>query len=157
NGSRATLLRARARALGAHTERFKDAAKAYRALLTEEKLATEVAGDVLDSFEELLTHSTEHADYAAHLRWVYQYKVEHTPENERVPHLLTWSHAEEALSSQDRALDLYRKALAIDPENADALDHVARLALATGSVEEAIAALIAQRDRSEGSVQTALN
>src|SRR5262249_10130148 len=47
--------------------------------------------------------------------------------------------------------------LKIDPDNADAMTSIARLALSLGKVDEAVSALIARRDRSEGAAKSALD
>src|SRR6185312_13326009 len=56
-----------------------------------------------------------------------------------------------------RAMQIHKDVLASDPDNAEAMGAMARIALASGDVDAAVSALVARRDRSEGAARAALD
>ncbi len=155
------LLLARARALAADPSRAEDTARSYRGILDEPRLDRVHHASALAAFEALIARDPGSPRRLADLRWLLEWRTEHAPEEERVARLLDWASAEEkTFGDPARALALHRRVLAIDPEHDrsdEALAAVARLALATGETEEALAALRTRRDRAEGPARVAID
>lgn len=88
-------------------------------------------------------------------RWLSEWKVGRAPEDAKATALLAWGAVEEnVLGDARRALDVYRRALSLDPQNVDATAAIARLSIAQGDVEGAVVALVAQRELLEGSAKS---
>jgi tetratricopeptide (TPR) repeat protein len=154
---RALLLLARARVLASDSTRADDAALAYRTLLDDVGVDREYRTDALAAFEALLSRDSGSAKRLADRRWLLEWRAEHAPEEERIARLLEWAGQEETTFADTvHALALYRRALELDAECDDALSSVARLALATGDTEQALAALRSRRDRAEGPARIAI-
>ncbi len=67
-----------------------------------------------------------------------------------------WAQTEEALFRDiPAAAELYRRTLELDPERIDALSELARLELALGDADKALAVLELLRQRSEGDMRVA--
>ncbi len=88
-------------------------------------------------------------------RWLAEWKVGRALEDAKATALLSWGDVEEnVLGDARRALDVYRRALSLDPQNVDATAAIARLSIAQGDVEGAVVALVAQRELLEGSAKS---
>jgi golgin subfamily B member 1 len=154
---RADLRMAKARVMSANRDGRDAAAAAYRATLDDPGVDEGRHKAALLAFEMLLSREPPDA-WVEDRRWLFAWKAAHAPEGEVAPAFLSWATAEEsAFGDLERALALYRRVEALDPENADVLAAVSRLALATGDTGGAITALAARRDRSEGSARNALD
>jgi tetratricopeptide (TPR) repeat protein len=154
---RTLLLLARARALAGDPARADDAARAYRAILADARVARAAQADVLSSFEALVQGEADSPRRRGDRRWLLEWRAEHAPEEERIARLLEWAGYEETTFGDPvHALALHRRVLALDPESDEACVAVARLALATGDTEEALGALAARRDRAEGPARIAV-
>jgi len=154
---RTQLLVARARALAGDPQRADDAARAYRAILTDTRVGRAAQAEVLAVFEALVQGDATSARRRADRRWLLEWRAEHAPEEERVARLLEWAKKEETTFADPvHALALHRRVLALDAESDEACAAIARLALATGDTEEALAALAARRDRAEGPARIAI-
>jgi tetratricopeptide (TPR) repeat protein len=91
-------------------------------------------------------------------RWLFEWKLAHAEEGYRVQILLGWARAEEeSLGDPKSALEIYRRVLLLDDDDADALTATSRLALTLGDVEGALSALTVRRDRSEGGARATLD
>ncbi len=157
SAQRADLRMAKARVLSANRDGRDAAAVAYRAILDDPGVDEGRLKGALQAFEMLL--SREPADaWLEERRWLLSWKADHAPEDGLSTALLAWATAEEStFGDLTRALELYRRVEGVDPENADVLAAISRLALATGDTGGAILALSARRDRSEGSARNALD
>jgi tetratricopeptide (TPR) repeat protein len=154
---RADLRMAKARVLSSNRDGRDVAAAAYRATLDDRGVDEGRLKAALQAFEMLLSREPPDA-WVEDRRWLFSWKADHAAEGEAAPMLLSWATAEESTFGDfERALELYRRVEALDPENADVLAAISRLALATGDTGGAITALAARRDRSEGSAKNALD
>jgi golgin subfamily B member 1 len=158
---RARLLLSRARALAGDPRRADDGARAYRAIL--EAIGDDAAAEAplvagtLAAFEALIAADPGGPARRDDRRWLFAWRAEHAPEEERAARLLDWAREEESLSAEPaQALALYRRVLAIDAEVDEALVAVSRLALAAGDIEGALTALGARRDRADGPPRVAI-
>ena len=153
---RAQLLLARTRVLGSDPARADDAAKAYRGVLGDARVAG-VHPQALASFDALVAADPDAPRRRADRRWLLEWRAEHAPEQERAARLLEWARAEEEIFADPvHALAIHRRVLAADADSDEALTSVARLALTTGDTDEALAALRARRDRAEGTARSAI-
>jgi golgin subfamily B member 1 len=154
---RADLRMAKARVLSANRDGRDAAAVAYRGTLDDPGVDEGRLKAALLAFEMLLSREPPDASIDDR-RWLLSWKADHAAEGELGPALLSWATAEEStFGDMGRALELYRRVEALDPENADVLAAISRLALATGDTGGAITALAARRDRSEGTAKNALD
>ncbi|HVJ21574.1 MAG TPA: tetratricopeptide repeat protein, partial [Polyangiaceae bacterium] len=145
------VLMAKARSLGTIPGQQAAAAGLYRELLAS---AGDEALPEADAFEAFLFGCPPDAARAADFRWLYQWRLGHTANAADV--LASWARTEEeVLGDLAAAARLYEQLLTDDPERADALAELARLALALGDVDKALGALEALRLRSEGETRTA--
>jgi golgin subfamily B member 1 len=148
---RTQLLLARARALAADPQRADDAARAYRGILADARVARPAQAEILTAFEALIHGDPDSTRRRADRRWLLEWRAEHAPEQERIARLLEWANEEERTFADPlHALALHRRVLALDSESDEACIAVARLSLATGDTEEALIALAARRDRAQG-------
>jgi tetratricopeptide (TPR) repeat protein len=155
--ARAQLLRARARALAGDPTRADDAARAYRAILADARVGRAHHVEALAAFDALVASDPGSPRRRADRRWLLEWRAEHAPDEERIARLLEWAREEETTSADPvHALALYRRVLGLDPESDEACTAVARLALATGDTEEALAALRSRRDRTDGPMRIAI-
>ncbi len=147
---RAELLLARAGAVAVKPANMDDAARTYREILGDDRLAPTHAAAVA-AFQALISRDAESPERRADQRWLLEWSAEHAPLDERAERLLEWAREEETtFADPSRSLALHRRVLAIDPDRDESLTAVARLALGTGETEEAIAALRSRRDRAQG-------
>jgi len=153
---RAELRMAKARVLSANREGRDAAVAAYRAILEDTDTADAQIKPALHAFESLL--SSESADARkSERRWLLSWRAERATGAEQAAALETWAVTEESVfGDTDRALELYQRAQAVDPENVRVLSAVARLSLGRGDAEGAIRALTQQRDRSDGAAKRVL-
>ncbi len=153
---RAELLLARASAVAVDPASMDDAARTYREILADDRLtATHPAA--VAAFQKLVDRDADSPERRADRRWLLEWSAEHAPVEERTARLLAWARDEETtFADPARALALHRRVLVIDPDADESLTAVARLALGTGEIEEAIAALRSRRDRAAGSARIAI-
>jgi tetratricopeptide (TPR) repeat protein len=152
---RADLEMARGRVMASSPETQADAIAAYRTLLNDDSLDEPRARAALSALEALLDSETA---LAGDWRWLHSWRVAHASEGERASTVMAWAAVEETrLADPVQALALYREVLTLDPDNVEAMVSIARIALATGDVDGAVAALVARRDRSEGSARSAID
>ena len=91
-------------------------------------------------------------------RWLAEWKVGHAAAEHKMAALLDWGDVEErVLLDPRRALEVYRRAIAMDAQNVDATAAIARLSIAGGDIEGAIVALVAQRELLEGAARTSVD
>ncbi len=153
---RTDLRMAKARVLAANREGRDAAVLAYRAILEDEGAGDAQLKSALHAFESML--SSEAADARRpDRRWLFAWRADRATDDEKAGALETWAQAEETVFGDlDQALALYRRVLAVGPENVRVLSAVARLALGLGDAEGAVTALIAQRDKTEGAPRRAI-
>ena len=131
-------------------DRLDDAVAAYRALLTEAPQEIEAA----DAFEQLLRASRREED----LRWLTELRVENSgSDGERVDRLCE-AAALELTDFEDagRAIDLYRRALEVDADDARALSALPALLRAAGEIPGAVAIMERHREHLAGEERAAL-
>lgn len=154
---RAQLLLARARALGSDPVHADDAARVYRAVLSDARADAAPHAQALAAFDALVERDPDSPRRRADRRWLLEWRAEHAPEEERVRRLLDWARAEEEIYADPvHALALHRRVLTLDGDSDVALTSVARLALATGDTDQALDALRARRDHAEGPSRVAI-
>jgi Tfp pilus assembly protein PilF len=154
---RARLLLSRARSLATDARRVQEGALAYRTILDDPNIDRAHLGIALHAFEALLARDPDSSAQLANSRWLLEWRAEHASEEERTARLLDWAREEEtAFADPSRALGLYRRVLGLDPDSDEALSAMTRLALATGDVDAALAALSARRDRADGQARIAI-
>ena len=154
---RADLALARARAQASDPETRSAAIFTYRSLLAGDSLDEPRARSALESLLALLEAEGSGAR-ASDWRWLQSWRVGHAPDGERAGAILAWAVVEETrLGDPAHALALYRQALALDPDNVDAMSSIARIALASGDIDGALAALASRRDRCEGAARNAID
>lgn len=143
----AAVTSARARVLAQDPARFAEAAAAYRALLDA---GDDESGAEARAFDALLT--TRGPEAVGERRWLFSHRAERADESERIPILLAWAEAEErSLGDPVAAAEVYARVLGLDPENDEALAARARLLLAAGDLEGAVAAIDRRRALAQGS------
>jgi tetratricopeptide (TPR) repeat protein len=153
----AELMLAKARLLATREETWPVAAFSFRGVL-EKATDEDTIGAAAKGLEDLLRGMPRSPERTRDVRWLHSWRVDHAPTEERTRTLMAWADAEENdLGQADAALELYKKVLETDESDFDALSAVARLALAQGDVEGALAALTARRSVSEGEAKNALD
>ncbi len=150
------LLAAKTRVLSATADTWDRAALAFRALLGSPALDDPRRRAAVAAFERLLV-ATPTREAFEHRRWLFAFRLEHGPADERRRARVEWSVMEEAAGSATQAEKLAREVLGLDPDDVDALARVGRLALARGDLDEGARALFGRRDRSEGGPRLALD
>lgn len=143
------VLFAKARALGALAGREAEASALYRELLE----AGDDSGSVAEHFEAFLRRAELTPERVADYRWLYEWKLAHAAAPADVT--MAWAEAEERLFSDlSAASALFRRTLELDADRVDALTELARLELALGRAEQALAALELLRERADGEMRT---
>jgi tetratricopeptide (TPR) repeat protein len=95
-------------------------------------------------------------DRADDLRWLFRLRVERAGGQQKIDCLTEWALLEEeALSSPERAADLYREMLTLDAKHGAALRALSRLLQQAGDVAGAAKVLEQDRDLREGSERVA--
>ena len=141
-GLRAKLARLQATELG----RIDDAISDYRALV-EEDPSDEAAVSALD---KLLRSE----DRREQLRWLFELRATHGPEDERAAILTEWASLEQDVFNEPgRAAQLYARVLKVDPGSELAARTLPRLLLAAGNAEEAAKVIESHLQRTEGQVR----
>jgi thioredoxin-like negative regulator of GroEL len=154
---RTRLLLSSLRIAAADPARADDTALTCRSMMTDARVDGAVHAEILTILDALIAADPSSPRRREDKRWALQWSAENAPDQERVARMLEWAHAEEAaFDDSAQALVLYRRVLALDPYCEDALAGVARLALASGDVDEALAALRGQRARAEAGARTAI-
>jgi tetratricopeptide (TPR) repeat protein len=139
---RAKLARLQATELG----RIDDAISDYRALV-EEDPSDEAAVMALDK----LLRSEDRRDQ---LRWLFELRATHGPDDERASILTEWASLEQDVFSEPaRAAQLYARVLKVDPGSEIAARTLPRLLLAAGNAEEAAKVIEGHLPRTEGQVR----
>ena len=167
------LTLAKARVLATNPDTVTDAAAAYRVVLEEAPAnadqAPESARDGLsdrpapriaaaEGFEALLRAMPPSDARTVEVRWLHGWRTSRASADERASVLATWALVEEnELGDPARALALHKRVLEANPDDFDALGATARLSLALGDVEGALAALVTRRTSAEGEARNALD
>ena len=153
------FLLAKARVFHKDRGRHDDAAGIYRELLLDTELDNVRTQTTAAAFQKLLDTVEQTDTRKEDRRWLLAWRAARAQtDEEKVLALLACARAEESvLDDADRALATHKRVLEIDPENAESSAAVARLTLASGDVGGAIAALLAQRERSDGAARRALD
>ncbi len=151
---RVAILTARARVLAAAPGREDDAAAAFRGLVA----AASEPGDAARAFEAFLDRHGLDPARIADRRWLLSWRLDAAAPAERVSCLIRWAEAEErAFGDLAAAADLHGRVLAIEPAHDEALGARARLLLALGDPEGALAALVARREGAAGPARASLS
>jgi tetratricopeptide (TPR) repeat protein len=150
------LLAAKTRVLSATAETWDRAALAFRALLGSPAIDDPRRRAAVQAFERLLV-ATPTREAFEHRRWLFAFRLEHGPADERRRARVEWSVMEEAAGSATQAEKLAREVLEQDPDDMEAMARVGRLSLARGDIDEGARALFGRRDRSEGGSRLALD
>jgi len=126
--------------------RTDDAIKTYRGLVAEDPSDVEV----MRTLDRILRTAARHDD----LRWLFELRIERADDASAVALLTEWATLEEdAFSSPERAIELYRRALRLDPTHARALTSLPRLLMAAGDAAAAAEVVAAHRDQAEGAAR----
>ncbi|HSO35159.1 MAG TPA: tetratricopeptide repeat protein, partial [Labilithrix sp.] len=167
------LTLAKARVLATNPETVTDAAAAYRMVLEKapdnadlapasarggvsERPAPRIAA--AEGLDALLRAMPPSETRTAEVRWLHEWRASRATPDERAAVLSAWALVEEnELAAPERALALYKRVHEANPDDFEALNAVARLALALGDVEGALAALATRRSASEGEARNALD
>ena len=151
------LTLAKARVLATTKATFADAAASYRIVVEHAEEDRQIESAEL-GFETLLRTMPASDERTADMRWLYGLRASRAKAEERARATFLWAKAEEEiLGDEAAALALYRRVLELDEPNLEALAAVARLSLAQGDVEGALAALESRKSVSEGAAQIALD
>ena len=151
------LTLAKARVLATNPETLMDAAAAYRMVLEKAPGADERAAAV-DGLARLLEQLPNGETRTAEVRWLHEWRVSRASDAERAGMLGGWAVVEETeLEDPTRALALYKRVTAENPEDFDAQTSIARLSLLLGDVEGALGALEARRASAEGEARNLLD
>jgi tetratricopeptide (TPR) repeat protein len=154
---RTRLLLAGLRIVARDRARADDTAHACRSMMADARVDSAHHAEILAILDALVAADPASPQRRGDKRWALHWRAENAPEHERVARMLEWARAEEsAFAEAAQALVLYRRVLAEDPYCDDALAGVARLALASGDVDEALAALRGQRARAQAGARTAI-
>jgi tetratricopeptide (TPR) repeat protein len=155
---RAGLVLARARAIANRPARRDEAARVYRGIVEDDRLGPELRTNAMSALEVLVEQDRDSPERRADHEWLLEWRTLHAPEHERSGWIREWARVVETkFADPARALVLQRRLLAMDPDSDEALEAIARLALATDLTEEALAAMRGLRDRAEGTARTALD
>lgn len=142
------LALAKARLLADTPGRVDAVAATYRDLLADPGLDDARKRATVAAFEALLARPPRRLD---DVRWLCAWRHDHATEEGKGAALLEWARVEEKeLGDLKEALNLYRRAVALEPYNEVAATAVARLSLELGDVDEALSQMMALRDQSEG-------
>lgn len=151
---RARLMLARARALSGDPKRLEDAIGVYRQVVQDGGTPESPRADALSALEALVSGSAGAPLRRTDHEWLLEWRAEHASGQERIARLLEWARAEETtFGDPGRALTLFRRALALEPESDDALAAVARLSVDAEAAEEALFAMRTRRDRASGAAR----
>ncbi|HXX70399.1 MAG TPA: tetratricopeptide repeat protein [Polyangiaceae bacterium] len=148
---RSLLMLARAQALASDPRSIDEAIGVYRKLVQDDGGSDSARAEALSALEALVAGDAGSPIRRADHEWLLEWRAEHAVGDDRIVRTLDWARAEETkFADPTRALVLYRRALALDPDSDDALAAVARLSLDAESTEEALAAMRTRRDRARG-------
>jgi tetratricopeptide (TPR) repeat protein len=155
---RAVLLLAKARGLASDPTYADDAARLYRTILEDATIERARQFEALRGLEALVGQAPNSPPRRADRRWALEWHAQHATQEEQVESLIAWAAEEETVFVDPaQALVLYRRALVLDPANGEALSSVARLALLTGQIDEALSALQTRRDQLKGREQRVID
>lgn len=154
---RSLLTLARAKALATDPKRLDEAMAVYRQMVQDGEAPDAARADALSALEVLVSRNAGSPMHRADHEWLLEWRAEHASGDARIARLLEWACAEETTFADPiRALALYRRALALEPDSDDALAAVARLSLDAESTEEALAAMRTRRDRTAGAARVTM-
>lgn len=154
---RCLLMLARARALASDSRRLDDAIGVYRQIVQDESAPAPARADALSALEALVSGNVGPSIRRADREWLLEWQAEHASGDERIARLLDWAAAEEiTFADPARALVLFRRALALEPDSDDALAAVARLSVDAEATEEALLAMRTRRDRAAGTARVTM-
>ncbi len=130
--------------------RIDEAVVVYKQLLARRPSDAEAAGIL----EDLLRAHGRKDD----LRWLFEHRVQAAEaDEEKLSILLEWARTEqEGFNEPELAIDLYRRALQVQPEHRDALVTLAQLLMSSGQVTEAASVMERQRDLADGAERVEL-
>lgn len=111
-----------------------------------------------EGLEALLRKMDPSDARTAEIRWLYEWRLSRANPEEHAHVLSAWASVEEReLADSARALALHKRISEENPEDFEALAAVARLSLALGDIDGALAALESRRSASEGEARNALD
>jgi len=140
----ARLLTAKAEVLGASDEHTAEARALLRAVLTDDAADAETKRRAADGLEALLDRCDARTE-AETWRWLLGWRAASESEQARARALGKWARLEEEkLGDVGRAIDLWKQAAEADASDAEAPAQVARLMIASGDVDGALATLRAR-------------
>ena len=123
--------------------RMEDAIKTYRQIVAEDPSDI----DILKTLDRILRAAARQDD----LRWLFELRIERADDSSKIALLTEWATLEEdAFSSPDGAIALYRRTLQLDPSNTQALTSLPRLLLAEGNAAAAAQIVETHRDQKQG-------
>jgi tetratricopeptide (TPR) repeat protein len=126
-----------------HLDKVDEAVAIYRALVEEDPSDQEI----VSTLDQILRSAGRKED----LRWLFELRVATVEGSTRAQLFNEWAVLEEEVFAEPpRAVELYRRVLAIDPEDTTALAALARLLLAAGDAAGAAEILARRRDLAHG-------
>lgn len=139
---RALLLRV-AQVYAQELGRIDEAIATYRTLVERDPQDAEVLA--------VLDRQLRQAGRVEDLRWLFETRIANARPAEAVDLLLEWAGLEEeAFNGPQRAIELYRRALEIDPTDERTLTKLPRLLIAQGDAAGAAAVIESHRDQAQG-------
>ena len=140
---RIRIVAARAEILADDPERIAEAAEALREVAKDPEASPELREEVLRRLEIVFGEHPAQAPKDT-WRWLFEQRAATAEGKDKAQVLLRWARAEEQrFDDGDRALALYRLAAEVDPTCGGSME-VARMTLARGDVEGALASLRTQ-------------
>lgn len=147
---RRAVLFAKATTLAPLAERRDEVAGLFRELLAEDADDTQKLADAFQVFLAAGELTPERIDDR---RFLFELRARRASDPTVV--LLAWASQEETtFGSPERAIEVYQRVLAQDPERVDVLTELSRLLGASGRAEEALVTLGELRERTEGDSRT---
>ncbi len=141
---RARLITAKAEVLSGRDEQSGEARALLRSVLAEDAADLETKRRAADGLESLLVRSEPRAE-AETWRWLLDWRAKSEDGSARARALGKWARLEEEkLGDAGRAIDLWKQAAEADPSDAEAPSQLARLMIASGDVDGALATLRAR-------------
>jgi tetratricopeptide (TPR) repeat protein len=153
---RARIVAAKADVIANDESHADEARDLYRAVLDDPHSDEATKARAADRFEALLGRASPKKERDA-WRWLLSWRVGRESGPGRAAALGRFARLEEEkLEDAGRAIELWKQAAEVDPQNAEAPAEIARLMIATGDIEGALGTLRARLANAEGEAASRL-